>query len=55
MKLKAQEKALGYCRLPVAVRRRRIGKRKNGRIDGGKHGPGGKCVLRISEVLKRPR
>lgn len=42
MKLKAQEKALGYSRLPVAVRRRKmIGLRENGRMDGGKHGPGG--------------
>lgn len=29
--------------------------RKSGGMDGRRHGPGGKSVLRISEVLKRPR
>lgn len=57
MKLKAQEKALGYCMLPVAVRNggRRIEIRKSGRMDGGGHGPRGKSVLRIFGVLKIPR
>lgn len=55
MKLKAHEKALGYHKLPVAVRRRETGMRKSGRMDGGRCGPKGKSVLRISEVLKKPR
>ena len=56
MKLKAQEKALGYHRLPVAVRTERgIGIRNSGRMDGGRHELGGKIVLRILVALKRPR
>lgn len=57
MKLKAQQKALGYHWLPVAVRNggRRIGMRTSGKMDGERHEPGGKSALRILEVLKRPR
>lgn len=42
MKLKAQEKTLGYCRLPIAVRNggRGIGMGKSRGMDGGRHGPG---------------